>query len=419
MTGNATVLARVRAAEAPILTAPSLPRAVSACGIARVELIGDMASVEPHWRRLETTGVLTPYQRFDWIAAWQRHVGGAEHITPLLLTALDKAGDPLFIWPLGFDAKARFKVARFLGGKHSNYNFGPWRRDFACDAVMLRALIDWIAEVRPDLDTIELTNQPEVWGGMKNPFLMLAHQSSPSDGFKLSLTGAADELFTRILSNSMRSRLRNKERKLEKIAGYRYLRASTEAEVEKYLSAFLKQKAPRLAAQGIENTFAASETVEFMREACLKGIADGKPVIEIHVLESGDEMLAMFAGVNDGERFSSMFNSYTLGDAARHSPGLVILTHIIRDCMARDLKTFDLGVGEAQYKNFFSDSPEPLFDNYFGLSPRGQALAAVYSAKAAAKRWVKRSPRMLQIALAMRRLTAREKPVVESGSSET
>ncbi len=419
MAGNARVFARVRTAEAPILAAPSLPRVVSAYGIARIELIGDLTSAEPYWRRLEETGVLTPYQRFDWIAGWQRHVGAAENITPLLLAAFDKAGEPLFIWPLGFDAAARLKVARYLGGKHANYNFGPWRRDFICDAVVLRALIDWIAEIRPDLDTIELTNQPETWGGMKNPFLMLAHQGSPSDGFKLSLSGTPDELFTSILSNSMRSRLRNKERKLEKIEGYRYARAATEAEVERFLGEFLKQKAPRLAAQGIENVFAVSETVDFIREACLKGLTEGKPVIEIHALESNDEMLAMFAGVNDGERFSSMFNSYTLGDASRHSPGLVILTHIIRDCIRRGLRTFDLGVGEAQYKNFFSDSPEPLFDNYFGLSPRGQALAAVYSARAAMKRWVKRSPRMLQLALAIRRLTARDKLVADSSSSET
>jgi CelD/BcsL family acetyltransferase involved in cellulose biosynthesis len=418
MTGNATVFVRARSVEAPILAAPSLPRVISAAGIGRVELIGDMASAEPHWRRLEETGVLTPYQRFDWVAGWQRHVGAAQNVSPLLLTAFDKAGEPLFIWPLGSETKPHIKVARFLGGKHANYNFGPWRRDFTCDSVVLRALIDWIAEVRPDLDTIELTNQPETWEGMKNPFLMLAHQRSPSDGFKLSLTGNADEQLSRMLSNSMRSRLRNKERKLEKIAGYRYVRATTESEVERYLGEFLKQKAPRLAAQGIENIFASSETVDFMQEACLRDLGEGKPVIEIHALDSDGEMLAMFAGVNDGNRFSSMFNSYTLGDASRHSPGLVILTHIVRDCMARGLKTFDLGVGEAHYKNFFSDEPEPLFDSYFGLSPRGQALAAVCSAKAMVKRWVKRSPRLLQLALAVRRLKAGGKAPVESSGGE-
>jgi len=419
MAGNATVIARVRAAEVPILAAPSLPRAVSACGIARVELVGDLAAAEPPWRRLEETGVLTPYQRYDWVAGWHRHVGIAENVTPLLLAAFDKTGEPLFIWPLGFSAGAHYKVARFLGGKHANYNFGPWRRDFSCDAMALRAVIDWIAEVRPDLDTIELTNQPESWGGMKNPFLLLAHQLSPSDGFKLTLTGTSEELFSRILSNSMRSRLRNKERKLEKFTGYRYLRATTEPEIDRYLGAFLKQKAVRLAAQGIENVFASGEVFDFMRDACLHGLGEGRPVIEVHALDSDEEMLAMFAGVNDGERFSSMFNSYTLGDAARHSPGLVILTHIIRDCMARGLRTFDLGVGEAQYKTFFSDEPEPLFDNFFGLSPRGQALAAAFSAKATMKRWVKRSPKLLQFALTMRRLTAGGKSTAESGGSET
>jgi CelD/BcsL family acetyltransferase involved in cellulose biosynthesis len=103
-----------------------------------------------------------------------------------------------------------------------------------------------------------------------------------------------------------------------------------------------------------------------------------------------------------------MFNSYTLGDGARQSPGLLLLVHVIRDCMARGVATYDHGVGEALYKSFFSDATEPLFDSFFGLSPRGQALAAAIAAKATLKRWVKRSPRALELATALRRLLARK-----------
>src|SRR5262249_3299157 len=156
-----------------------------------------------------------------------------------------------------------------------------------------------------------------------------------------------------------------------KLAGYRYRRAQTAAEVERFLAAFFAQKSARLAEAGIDNVFASPGVADFIREACLLGIEQEKPVIEIHALDCDAEVLAIFAGVNDGRRFSSMFNSYTLGDGARQSPGLLLLMHAIRDCAARGVSVYDHGVGEAQYKSMFSDAAEPLFDSHFGLSPRG------------------------------------------------
>ena len=59
-----------------------------------------------------------------------------------------------------------------------------------------------------------------------------------------------------------------------------------------------------------------------------------------------------------------MFNTYTLGENARHSPGLVLLTHMVADSAARGLRSFDIGVGRAHYKSFFCREPEPLFDTF-------------------------------------------------------
>ncbi len=406
MVAQTMAYARQRAAEAPILTAPSMPRPLAASGVHRLELFSDFAAAEPHWRALEANGVYTPYQRFDWMDAWQNNAGAAESVSPLLLASFDRAGHPLFLLPLGYVTSERCKIVRFLGGKHANYNFGPWRRDFSCGAAGLRALIDWLYHVQPELDGVELLSQPESWDGMQNPFLALPHQPSPSDGYKSAIEGSADEVLVRLLSNSMRGRIRNKERRLQKLPGYRYTRAATEADVDRYLAAFLEQKAARLKAQGIENVFAEPGVAEFLRECCLIGQSEGKPVIEMHALECDGDVLAMFAGVSDGRYFSSMFNSYTLSDNARFSPGLVLLVHLVRNCAERGIKIFDLGVGEAEYKKYFCDSREILFDSYFGLSTRGQAYVAAISAGAAIKRWIKRSPALMRLALAARRLRA-------------
>jgi CelD/BcsL family acetyltransferase involved in cellulose biosynthesis len=408
MVAQTMAYAREKTAEAPILTAPSMPHALSACGIHRLELFSEFAEAEPHWRALEENGVYTPYQQFDWMEAWQRHLGAIENIVPLLLTGFDRAGQPLFLLPLGYGAEERCKIVRFLGGKHANYNFGPWRRDFSCGAGALRTLFDWLHHVRPELDGAELLNQPESWDGMQNPFLLLPHQQSPSDGFWLSLEGEAKEVTTRVFTSSRKKRLRYRERKLQDFCGYRHIRATTQGQAEKYLEEFFTQKAVRLTKQGIENAFAAPGAVDFVRELCTKGIAEGKPIVEIHALDCDDDVMAIFACVNNRKRYSSMFNSFTLGPASRYSPGVVLISYIVRDCIERGIGSFDLGVGEAEYKTYYCDKRETLFDGYFGFSARGQAYVATLSAKATLKRWIKRSPAMMKLVAAARRLRAGE-----------
>jgi len=44
--------------------------------MARVDIFDDMAAAEPHWRALESAdNLVTPYQNYDFLKFWQRHVG--------------------------------------------------------------------------------------------------------------------------------------------------------------------------------------------------------------------------------------------------------------------------------------------------------------------------------------------------------
>ena len=58
--------------------------------IAGVELVSDMREAETVWRALEQSGQLcTPYQRFDFLVAWQRQVGAREGVRPFIVIAYD------------------------------------------------------------------------------------------------------------------------------------------------------------------------------------------------------------------------------------------------------------------------------------------------------------------------------------------
>jgi CelD/BcsL family acetyltransferase involved in cellulose biosynthesis len=83
-----------------------------------------------------------------------------------------------------------------------------------------------------------------------------------------------------------------------------------------------------------------------------------------------------------------------------------LISYIVRDCIERGIGSFDLGVGEAEYKTYYCDKRETLFDGYFGFSARGQADVATLSAKATLKRWIKHSPAMMKLVAVARRLRA-------------
>ena len=139
----------------------------------------------------------------------------------------------------------------------------------------------------------------------------------------------------------------------------------------------------------------------------IERLPNGRPLIEIHALEGDGEVLALFGTTVDDYRFSSMFNTYTLGDNSRHSPGLILLVHMVNDCAARGLRSFDIGVGRAHYKSFFCKEPEPLFDPSTRSRARGRLAAHALRAAFATKRVIKEKPALWAAVQALRRLRAR------------
>src|SRR4051812_10562628 len=91
--------------------------------IADIEIVHDLASAEAAWRGLENDQTsYTPYQRFDFVAAWQRQVGGREGLVPFIVVGYDSERRPLLLLPLALRHACGARCASFMGGKHSTFN---------------------------------------------------------------------------------------------------------------------------------------------------------------------------------------------------------------------------------------------------------------------------------------------------------
>lgn len=381
-----------RTAEAPA-------RSKISC-IARVEIINDLSKAEPIWRELETAQLATPYQRFDLLTAWQREVGARENALPFIVIGYDSDGRPLVLLPLTIRDEHGVRVACFMGGKHANFNMALWDRDFAREATAsdLDALLSHLRE-KAACDLLVLRQQPRHWQDFRNPLAMLQLQRSVND-FPVLHMVPGDPAINRV-SNSFRKRLKSKERKLQS-AGYRYHIAASKSDIERLLDWFFHVKPMRMAEQKLPDVFAEPGVQEFVRAACHARLPGGGHAIDIHALECDDEVIAIFAGVADGHRFSMMFNTYTMSARSRYSPGLILMRSIIDYYGERGYRALDLGIGSDDYKRMFCKDDEPIFDSFVPLTPRGRIASATIAALSRAKRLVKSNQALLVLAQRLR-----------------
>ncbi len=370
--------------------------------IAGVDILRDLDQAETIWRGLEDQNQFsTPYQRFDFLKPWQREVGEREGFQPFIVIAHDAERRPLLLLPLALKDRHGIRTACFMGGKHATFNMALWDRDFAAGATEadLDALISALC-ARSDADVLALARQPPRWRDLPNPFALLPNQPSANDCPLLTMPPGA--LPATLISNSFRRRLKGKERKLQALAGYRYHVAISDTDIKRLLDWFFSVKPKRMAEQKLPNVFAEPGVEDFIRAACMAQLSGGGRAIDIHALECDDEVIAIFAGVADGQRFSMMFNTYTQSGNSRHSPGLILMRDIIDHYAAHGYGALDLGIGSDDYKRLFCKDEEPIFDCFIPLTPRGKLAASAMSGLVHAKRLIKRTPALFHMAQTLR-----------------
>lgn len=375
------------------------PARSKASRIAHVDLISDIAEAEAVWRTLEEPGHLfTPYQRFDLLGSWAQSVGEREGARPLVVIARNSEQTPLTLLPLALRQGHGVRTACFMGGKHTTFNMGLWNAEFAAQAVT--ADLDVLfAPLHDQVDVLALTQQPKRWHDQQNPFALLPQQSA-INGCPLLAMEPGGPPASRI-SNSFRRRLKSKEKKFQTLAGYRYHLATTDADVTRLLDWFFRVKPARMAEQKLPNVFAEPGVEQFIRSACLAPRGEGR-VIDIHALEYDDEVIAIFAGVADGQRFSTMFNTYTMSEHARYSPGLILMRYIIDRYAERGYRSLDLGIGTDEYKRMFCKDDEDIFDSFVPLTSRGKLAALAMSSLNHGKRLVKQNQMLFDLARRLR-----------------
>ena len=369
----------------------------TAHGTPTTEIFSDLASVEALWRGLEAdpAALATPYQRFDWVAAYIR----SEPDTALRIFVLrDAAGRPEAVIPCHVTREHGLRVARVVGAKHANFHMPLFAARTAA-ALRPEDLMERlrIAGRNERIAAFAFTHQPFLWEGTTNP-LGLRADPSPSDAYGLLLDPDPEATVKRVFSADARKKLRAKEKKLiEAFGPVAYRVARTDAEVTAYLAAFYTQKAARFAALGIVDPYADAPIRDFIAAGARRDARSGEAAIEVAALVGleGGRVFAVFAGAVDANRYSGMMTSFDQDPAvSRSSPGDILLQYLVRDQAARGRRALDLGVGEARYKTNTCDETIALGEVTIPVTLPGRIFALKTVGAARIKRRIKRDPRL-------------------------
>jgi CelD/BcsL family acetyltransferase involved in cellulose biosynthesis len=301
-----------------------------------------------------------------------------------------------------------FRAAIFLGAKDSNFNFGLFRLGYAPNREALielfRAAAKKTRSRAPEL--LVLYNQPFEWNGWTNPLAELPHQWSPSFAYKVNVGSDAETYFRAKLSKETRKKLRKKESRLAEMAPLVHLCSEDDsAAQEKIIETFFKQKIARFEVQNIEAGFKSPVMRSFVEQAVKSTALDNAGRLELHALFSGDRIVAVYGGAAHQSHFSAFFNSFNSEpEIAKSSPGDLLLIKLIAAKCATGITSFDLGIGEARYKNMICNETVPLFDSFVPVTLKGHILAMIFSMSLRLKRNLKQNPKAMKILRRIRSL---------------
>lgn len=336
----------------------------------------DWPAFEGVWRDLEAQGGALPYQRFDFVAPWFRHVSARRNMTPVLVE-IGIAGRTAMLIPLDVTTHGLARIARLPGGRQMNLG-GPIVDPALAPLIDPGRLGDCLVELGAGplgIDGYAFLNQPDLPQGACNPLVEMS-ESRPSTAvsFRLDLDAPAEAVLARVLSHGTRRNVAKKRKSLAEHGTVRFGPAADRAEAEMLLATFLRQKSERFAAQGLANPFDDDGVAAFLRSAVLEAAPGALPGLEIFGLWCGERPVAVFGAASTAERMSGSFICFDPDpNIARCSPGELALVDIIRLAGERGVRVFDLGLGRGPLKARFCKAPQPMVDTMLPVTQLGGA----------------------------------------------
>ena len=305
---------------------------------------------EKEWNALTAKSETnTVFQTFQWVKSWLKAFG--DQYDQMFVSVAD---------PSGVVGVAPFVVQKGIMGERSVRFLGDGKADY-CDVLatgdkprVLDAIFDALFAVDERWDVIELNNIPAESSTVELVRAICrrtGHRILVYEQFRcptLLIRGHEDEALKIFNKTSLRRRQHYFERN-----GPLAFKDLTGAAVIPYLDGFFEQHVARWAGSKSPSLFLKERNRVFYRELAAS-MAD-KGWLLLSVVEFNGLPLALHYGFDYNGTLLWYKPSFDVS-YAKHSPGLVLLRHLIGYAIEQRRREFDFTIGDEPFKSRFANS---------------------------------------------------------------
>jgi CelD/BcsL family acetyltransferase involved in cellulose biosynthesis len=310
----------------------------------------------PAWRELlKTDPNRHVFATAEWNRLWWEEFGAGKD---LRLLTMGREGDVVAIVPLYRKLENERMIFRFVGGVDLTDYLGPICSEDDRDDVA-ETLVDWLASTDLEWDEFDAHNMPVPFGFAE----FLAEKVDRSDlGLILEQEDTSAVLplppdwegYLASLDSKDRHELRRKRRRLGRDHPDGRFRTAADDTLETDLKMFVEM---HRGTEGMKGHFMRSEIATFFERIARAFMPLGW--LRMDFLEIGDTAIASTFGFVLDDVFY-LYNSAYEPDAARLSPGLVLVSELVKESIERGLTRFDFLRGPERYKYQLGSQALPL-----------------------------------------------------------
>lgn len=291
----------------------------------------------------------------EWHRVWWEEFGSGKD---LLFLTMRRDGEVAAFVPLYRKVEDGRKVLRFVGGIELTDYLGPICSS-ADRADVADALTEWLGSTDVEWDELDAHNMPVPFG-----FAEFLVEAADRRGFSFSLDQEETsailplpndwDLYLTTLDSKERHELRRKRRRLGRDYPDAIFRTSTEETFEGDLKIFIEMHRE---AEGDKGHFMGPEIATFFERLARAFVPLGW--LRMDFLEVSGRAIASTYGFEFDKTFY-LYNSAYEPDAARISPGLVLVSELVKESIGKGFEVMDFLQGPERYKYQLGAQAVPL-----------------------------------------------------------
>ena len=309
------------------------------------------------------------FQSREFLDIWLDTIGKASRVEPCFVVVRDADGRPVLHLPLIIETKFNVRLLRFMDCGVADYNAPIVAADRTLSRQEFHDVWADVLALLPSFDVIDLKKIATDVAGAVNPLTYLDCVPFGESGHVIALTRLRDQTDTRRAVARQRRKLQTHAKGLSQIGEPRFIVNPDAAEAARVAERLLELKRRKYQRTSTPDFLTAPGVEHFYRQMMSPGRLG--TISHLSALTIGDTVASAHLGFIGRGRFYYIFPAYDT-QFGRYRVGHLLLQHLIDQSVTQDFDTFDLGIGDASYKNKWATHRVALHSHQRAVTAAGR-----------------------------------------------